>query len=53
MQLSMRGKGNAAKRNGIAGNLLIQIEEEKHPLLIRDERTTGKLGFPCTAWKTG
>ncbi|MBR5893687.1 MAG: molecular chaperone DnaJ [Bacteroidaceae bacterium] len=38
MQLSMRGKGNAAKRNGIAGNLLIQIEEEKHPLLIRDEK---------------
>ena len=38
MQLSMRGKGNAAKRNGIAGNLLIQIEEEKHPQLIRDEK---------------
>lgn len=38
MQLSMRGKGNAAKRNGIAGNLLIQIEEEEHPQLIRDEK---------------
>ena len=38
MQLSMRGKGNAAKRNGIAGSLLIQIEEEKHPQLIRDEK---------------
>lgn len=38
MQLSMRGKGNAGKRNGIAGDLLIQIEEEKHPTLIRDER---------------
>lgn len=38
MQLSMRGKGNAGKRNGVAGDLLIQIEEEKHPLLIRDER---------------
>ena len=38
MQLSMRGKGNAAKRNGIAGDLLIQVEEEKHPQLIRDER---------------
>ena len=38
MQLSMRGKGNAAKRNGIAGDLLIQVEEEKHPQLIRDDR---------------
>jgi molecular chaperone DnaJ len=38
MQLSMRGKGNAGKRNGVTGNLLIQIEEEKHPYLIRDEK---------------
>jgi molecular chaperone DnaJ len=37
MQLSMRGKGNAGKRNGINGDLLIVIEEEKHPELIRDE----------------
>ena len=37
MQLSMRGKGNAGKRNGINGDLLIVIEEEKHPDLIRDE----------------
>mgnify|MGYP003289377625 FL=1 len=37
MQLSMRGKGNAGKRNGINGDLLIIIEEEKHPELIRDE----------------
>lgn len=37
MQLSMRGKGNAGKHNGIAGDLLIQIEEEKHPQLVRDE----------------
>ncbi len=37
MQLSMRGKGNAGKHNGIAGDLLIHIEEEKHPELIRDE----------------
>ena len=36
MQLSMRGKGNAGKRNGIAGDLLILIEEEKHPTLVRD-----------------
>ena len=37
MQLSMRGKGNAGKYNGIPGDLLILIEEEKHPTLIRDE----------------
>ena len=37
MQLSMRGKGNAGKRNGVNGDLLIVIEEEKHPELIRDE----------------
>ena len=36
MQLSMRGKGSAGKRNGINGDLLIVIEEEKHPELIRD-----------------
>jgi len=36
MQLSMSGKGNAPKRGGIAGDLLIAIEEEEHPLLKRD-----------------
>ena len=36
MQLSMGGKGNAAARGGIAGDLLIQIEEIKHPDLVRD-----------------
>ena len=37
MQLSMSGKGNAARRGGINGDLLIVIEEEKHPELIRDD----------------
>ncbi|MBQ3122289.1 MAG: molecular chaperone DnaJ [Bacteroidaceae bacterium] len=37
MQLSLRGKGNAGKRNGINGDLQIVIEEEPHPQLIRDE----------------
>jgi molecular chaperone DnaJ len=37
MQLSMSGKGNAARRGGVNGDLLVLIEEEKHPDLIRDE----------------
>jgi molecular chaperone DnaJ len=36
MQLSMNGKGNASARGGIAGDLLIQIEEVRHLELIRD-----------------
>lgn len=36
MQLSMRGHGNAGKRNGIPGDLLIFVEEEQHPNLVRD-----------------
>jgi chaperone protein DnaJ len=37
MQLSMSGKGNAARRGGVNGDLLILVEEEAHPELIRDE----------------
>ena len=37
MQLSMNGKGNAARRGGVNGDLLILVEEEPHPELIRDE----------------
>ncbi|MBS1627104.1 MAG: molecular chaperone DnaJ [Bacteroidetes bacterium] len=36
MQLSMNGKGNAGERGGMPGDLIIQIEEEKHPELQRD-----------------
>jgi molecular chaperone DnaJ len=36
MQLSMQGKGNAAPRGGVNGDLLIVIEEEEHPLLKRE-----------------
>jgi molecular chaperone DnaJ len=36
MQLSMTGKGNVPTRGGVAGDLLIQIEEEEHPQLKRD-----------------
>ena len=37
MQLSMSGKGNAGRHNGVAGDLLIQVEEEAHPDLIRQD----------------
>lgn len=36
MQLSMRGKGNAGKKGGPAGDLLINIQEKPHDALARD-----------------
>jgi molecular chaperone DnaJ len=36
MQLSMSGKGNVPQRGGVAGDLLIVVEEETHPELLRD-----------------
>jgi chaperone protein DnaJ len=36
MQLTVSGKGNAARRNGVPGDLLVVIEEEEHPELQRD-----------------
>ena len=36
MQMSVSGKGNAARRGGVNGDLLVLIEEEKDPELIRD-----------------
>jgi molecular chaperone DnaJ len=36
MQLSMTGKGNVPPRGGVAGDLLIVIEEEPHEHLLRD-----------------
>jgi molecular chaperone DnaJ len=36
MQLSLSGKGNAAPRGGINGDLLVLIEEEEHAELKRD-----------------
>ena len=36
MQMSVNGKGNAARRGGVNGDLLILIEEEDHQELIRD-----------------
>ena len=37
MQLTVNGKGNAGKHNGVPGDLLVVVEEEAHPDLIRDE----------------
>lgn len=37
MQLSMSGKGNAARHGGVNGDLLIVIEEDPHPELFRDD----------------
>ena len=36
MQLKVSGKGNEAPGNGIAGDLLVAIEEETHPFLQRE-----------------
>jgi len=36
MQLSVSGKGNAARRGGVNGDLLVIIEEEPHGKLVRD-----------------
>ena len=52
MQLSMSGKGNAARRGGINGDLLVVVEEEPHPELIRDQNDiiyNLLLSFPTAA----
>lgn len=36
MQLSVSGRGNAAARGGVPGDLLVVIEEEEHPQLKRE-----------------
>ena len=37
MQLSVSGKGNAARRGGVNGDLLIVIQEIEHEELVRDD----------------
>lgn len=52
MQLSMSGKGNAARHGGVPGDLLILIEEEDHSDLLRDENDliyNALLDFPTAA----
>lgn len=36
MQLNVSGRGNAGERGGPAGDLIVLIEEEPHPELVRD-----------------
>ena len=36
MAVTVQGKGNAARRGGVNGDLLVMIEEERHPELVRD-----------------
>jgi molecular chaperone DnaJ len=38
MQLNLGGKGNAGERNGVNGDLYIQIEEVPHEFLVREGR---------------
>ncbi|HUV01195.1 MAG TPA: molecular chaperone DnaJ [Bacteroidales bacterium] len=36
MQMNVNGKGNAPRRGGVNGDLLVVIDEEEHPQLIRE-----------------
>ncbi|MBW6500278.1 MAG: molecular chaperone DnaJ [Bacteroidales bacterium] len=36
MQMTLSGKGNAPRRGGVNGDLLVVIDEESHPDLIRE-----------------
>lgn len=36
MQMTVGGKGNAPRRGGVSGNLLVVIDEEEHEELIRE-----------------
>jgi molecular chaperone DnaJ len=36
MQMTVSGKGNSPRRGGISGDLLVVIDEEEHPELIRE-----------------
>ncbi len=37
MQMKIAGKGSAARRGGMEGDLIVEFHEEEHPDLIRDE----------------
>lgn len=49
MQLSLSGRGNAARRGGINGDLIVLIEEQEHSDLVRDGNDllyNAFVGFP-------
>lgn len=49
MQLSLSGKGNAARRGGMNGDLIVLIEEQEHKELVRDGNDllyNAFVGFP-------
>ncbi len=55
MQLTVTGKGNAAARGGIPGDLIVLIEETTHPKLFRDNNNLifdQYLSFPEAALGT-
>ncbi|MEN9444772.1 MAG: molecular chaperone DnaJ [Bacteroidota bacterium] len=55
MQLSVSGKGSAARRGGVNGDLILVIEEEEHPHLVRQENDliySLNLSFPDAALGT-
>lgn len=47
MQLSVGGKGNAAARGGVPGDMIILIEEINHPELIRNGKNLLLEKFIC------
>jgi molecular chaperone DnaJ len=54
-RLTLRGEGNAGRRGGAAGDLIVLIEEEAHPLFRRegaDLHYTLQLSFPEAALGT-
>ena len=53
MQVTINGKGNAGKHNGVPGDLLVLIEEEKHPELIRRLRGKGLPNINSYGYNTG
>ncbi len=56
MQLSLSGKGNAAPRGGIPGDLIVLVEVEQHEKLIRDGMNLlydHYISFPDAALGTG